>query len=886
MKLSSLHEKRPNAYLSLSFFLPAFLMMIVFATWGCLPFLNGSVLVLDLNAQYVYYFEAFRDWIYGEGSLVYSFSRSMGGEFTGMFAYYLASPLSYIVALFPKSMITEAIYSILVIKCGLSGLFAGIYLNARFRKKTGCTAVLMFSVFYALSGFVMTLQSNTMWFDAYALLPLILLGLERLIDKEGYKLYLFTFLIAVFANYYIGYMLCILVLLYSVYYWFARERKLSALPFAALRVVACSGIALLCASALLFPAYYSLTFGKTEFTEAIYTFTSQYDLLDVFAKFFFGAYDTLRPEGLPASYIGMLTILLIPFYFACRRIPLRQRIGHGVLLFAFLSFFSIQMLDLVWHGFKEPIWMNCRYAFMLSFLLIVMACEVYAHIGRARALYLPTVAILYGIVLFFAAYFKHFWRYSWITLVFSPFFLGIYCFLLLFSRKFKHKRRLFARLLLLTVTIETLLSGLYMSLCLDKDVVIVSRSSYTEVQEYWQDAVDSVKAKDNGFYRMEKTGGKKTNEPFSLGYYGLSGSTSTLNLDTLAFLNHLGILSRSHYSMYPAGSSAVADSILNVKYLLTQKGNQVSSLYTYVETVGEVDIYENPYVFGIGCTVSADIKDFHLTLPENAADKIEGAVYADYGSAFLKMNALVGAMRGEPTELFVKVNGRLKTSNLSRSGYVGGGNKYYAKPDETGTLTIPYIADGGELYFFAPSCYFKTVTLAHNGSSMGEYFTDKTSGTKLLGSPAGGTTGELVVTIGNEGGFFDKTEGYIYSLQTELFCDAFTELQEGSLHITEFSPTYMEGTVTAKDGKNTLMTTIAYDKGWQVTVDGEPVKTYEVVDALLAFDVPDGEHTVTLRYLPREYKIGRVTGAIGLVLLTATLAAEFVIRKYRKKEEE
>ena len=82
------------------------------------------------------------------------------------------------------------------------------------------------------------------------------------------------------------------------------------------------------------------------------------------------------------------------------------------------------------------------------------------------------------------------------------------------------------------------------------------------------------------------------------------------------------------------------------------------------------------------------------------------------------------------------------------------------------------------------------------------------------------------------------------------------------------------------------MTTIPYDKGWQVTVDGVPVEAYEVVDALLAFDVPDGEHTVTLRYAPREYKIGRVTGAIGLVLLAGTLAAEFVIRKYRKKEEE
>ena len=35
--------------------------------------------------------------------------------------------------------------------------------------------------------------------------------------------------------------------------------------------------------------------------------------------------------------------------------------------------FMITVVDLVWHGFQEPNWLNYRYSFMLSFLLIVMA---------------------------------------------------------------------------------------------------------------------------------------------------------------------------------------------------------------------------------------------------------------------------------------------------------------------------------------------------------------------------------------------------------------------------------------------------------------------------------------------------------------------------------
>ena len=77
-----------------AFLIPFGIMLGIYAALGTYPFGTSSVLVLDLNGQYVYFFEALRDIVWGEGSLFYSFSRAMGGEFLGMYAYYLASPLS------------------------------------------------------------------------------------------------------------------------------------------------------------------------------------------------------------------------------------------------------------------------------------------------------------------------------------------------------------------------------------------------------------------------------------------------------------------------------------------------------------------------------------------------------------------------------------------------------------------------------------------------------------------------------------------------------------------------------------------------------------------------------------------------------------------------
>ena len=101
-----------SSYLAYCFIIPVVLMLIVYLTMELYPIGNGTVLVLDLNGQYVYFFEALRGFIYGENNLLYSFSRALGGEFFGIYAYYLASPLSYLVALFPQNAIQEAILCI------------------------------------------------------------------------------------------------------------------------------------------------------------------------------------------------------------------------------------------------------------------------------------------------------------------------------------------------------------------------------------------------------------------------------------------------------------------------------------------------------------------------------------------------------------------------------------------------------------------------------------------------------------------------------------------------------------------------------------------------------------------------------------------------------
>ena len=100
IKLPELDEDkkfRDRKALYFSFLAPLAGMFFIYCFLGVYPAGNNSVLVLDLNAQYIYYFEQLRSILTEGKSIVYTFERAAGGEFMGMFAYYLSSPFSLLV---------------------------------------------------------------------------------------------------------------------------------------------------------------------------------------------------------------------------------------------------------------------------------------------------------------------------------------------------------------------------------------------------------------------------------------------------------------------------------------------------------------------------------------------------------------------------------------------------------------------------------------------------------------------------------------------------------------------------------------------------------------------------------------------------------------------
>ena len=134
------------------------------------------------------------------------------------------------------------------------------------------------------------------------------------------------------TNYYIGYMTGIFTFIYFVYYYLVNRAELIEkypLPEGNIfkKAVKAHGvttfgrfafgtlIALMIAAFILIAALYSLSFGKNNFQTTNWAFALRFDFIEIFNKMLVGSYDTVRPNGLPMIYSGVLAILGLPMFY-------------------------------------------------------------------------------------------------------------------------------------------------------------------------------------------------------------------------------------------------------------------------------------------------------------------------------------------------------------------------------------------------------------------------------------------------------------------------------------------------------------------------------------------------------------------------------------------
>ena len=902
--LASLQEKISSSrysYLFFCFAVPVVIMYLIYMAMEIHPFGDGTVLVLDLNGQYVYFFEALRNTVLSGGNLLYSFLRGLGGEFLGMYAYYLASPLSYIVLLFPMARIQEALLTIILLKVGLCGVTFGFYLHKNSKNHNQVISI-AFAVMYALCAYAVVYQSNMMWIDALIWLPLITYGIEQLIKNGRYKLFVISLSLGIMSNYYIGYMLCIFVALYYFYYCFAHSKeelnpkgvKLH-LARSFLRIALFSLIAVAISAFIIIAAYYSLTFGKTEFSNPNWTFKTKFNILDFLTKFLPGSYDTVRPQGLPFVYCGILPLMLVPVYFMTKKIASREKVVSLIFIAIFVLSFIVRPLDLIWHGFQAPNWLNYRYSFMLSFFLLVLAYKGFGNLRSVSEKFLLGISafiILFAAVcnkLEFDSYVENNSKLLeletvWLTILITVALLVTLC--LLIRQKSVRRREGIAGILAVIVCIEVFCSGLACVVQYDGDVAYSTYSKYNKFIGDLRPIVNKIDALDQGFYRAEKLTHRKYNDNMALGLRGLSGSTSTLNVETIIYLSRMGYASSSHHSQY-YGGNPVNDSLLGVKYIIDYKDSERTvNFYSPYTSEGLFTAYRNPYALPIAYGVDASVVDFN-------AEKYS----KNFERYFDRLNDTVSTMLGDnfDKDVFFPVEKSTIDKKVSSScTETANGSTFIYSPSVEGSdnsVSYSFIAPQSAEYYFYPPCKGSgEVNLYVNDNQIGKLLGSNTKYIASLGYFEEGEEVNVKLSLIENDVTLYSYYDYIWYLDQDNFHEAFSLLgKNAQFNVTEYTDNNLIGTVITTNGTETIQTTIPYDEGWSVYVDGKKVEIFKTFDALMAFNIEgEGEHSLEFKYEPSIYKVGAIISIIGIsvFIILCILDLIFYFTIIRKKHSD
>lgn len=855
-----------NRYVFLTTVLATACIAVIYVIFSVFPFGSITVMRMDLYHQYGPLFAELYDRIVEHKSLLYSWNTGGGSSFLGNYLNYLSSPLSFLIFLFDKEDISYAITFIVALKCILSATSFNYYLKKSFNKDNYFLSA--FGILYAFSAYFLAYYWNVMWLDAMIMLPLIALGIEKIFKTGDIKLYTVSLVILFFANYYMGYMCCIFAVLYFFVCFintYSNDGKLNenavyekkystkalmnnvfinrGVKFAFASIIA----ALICAITLV-PVFMILKNSSATSGTFPQTFKSYFDLLDLITSHFALLETTIRSSGdnvLPNIYTGILTFILLPLFLVNNKIKLKEKATYVVLIIFFVFCFNNNCAEYIWHAFHFPNDLPYRYSYMYSFIIAVMG---YKTILNFKGIKVKDIAYTGLAIISFVIICQKFLtnKMTNSTIYATIIFVALWCgFLFLLKNKNAQKKTV-SFVLVTFILCETIISSI-VGLPLNQD-----NKNYKENYKTYTDAINYIDNKDSGFYRTELCYLNTRMDPAYYGYNGISVFSSMAYESYSQLQSSLGMQSNKVNSYTYNTQTPVYNMMFNIKYLIQTDVSLApsSNLYKKIYTTSDKksNVYESKYNLPIAYCVNSKIDDW--VTDEGNPFEIQG----DFVKLATGYSNLFKPVKYNSTD-FDAVSGDDVTEN---------GTYWLEKSDSssnygTETVSLSPTVDGN-LYLYVKSSDLKTITV--NSEKVSD-ITQSMEDAYILDLGYHNKGDEVLVSLDaskmeSESTSFDF---YCYTADDTVVKNMYNSLAGNSLNVESYSDTTIKGTVKAKENCY-LYSSIPYDDGWSVYVDGKKAETFEIGGTLLAIELTPGQHKIEYKYFPVGFLYGIIISAV------------------------
>ncbi|MEY8336563.1 YfhO family protein [Lachnospiraceae bacterium 62-35] len=862
---------------------------------GFYPFGKNTVLQVDLFHQYAPFQAELRSRLLNGQSLIYSWEGGLGKAFFSQIAYYTASPFSFLAMLVPEERIADFMLFLIGFKMSLAAAFFTYYLESHLEKES--REAILWGILYAYSGFMTAYYWNVMWLDDLALFPLITAGIDRLIRKGDGRLYLISLGLGIISNFYIAFLVCIGSLLYFAiqtaesFQWSDRKQWLkTGLHYGLLSILA-GGLG----GFLLIPAAISLS--QTAASSADFSgFEIYQNFWQIGESHLLGAVPQVlvTNDKPPNIGCGLLALILASCFFLDSRVSKRRRIVYGSALFLLLACCVFRPLDFMIHGLHFPANIPHRFMFIYVFLVLTLGYDMWSRREELTEKMIFGAALFWGGILMVSEYLivpanRDLIRlYSEKEVLCNLFLLAGYGSLLLFfcqnkrpkgswhGKEHLHSRQRAFFLLLCLVTGECFYSGY------NGFIRKTAYESYGKNMAAASEVREFLDEREKGdFYRMEFRRFQTINDSALFHYHGLSQFSSMAPGGISRLMERLGFSGGSNSYRY-YDPTPLLDGIFNIRYVVEKtddgNGGMKNPYYQYVDSRKNLEIYENPRALGMGFVVSPRLEGWQT---ENSCP-------------FTVQNEFARLAAELDQDLFTLIPlEEIKAEHMEITDSDSGSYFEYKVDDPYSLENIPKlyaeisVREDGHYFLWVQAGQAKRLLYEWEGQRQDRELSVGKSLFDMRHIPREKKV-KITIPMNNrsehEVKFPETGEARIYVARynDEAYEALYQALSREPWQIKAWGDTFMEGEVEA-DAGGLLWTSIPYERGWQVFVNGERVSPIPLGrDGVVGVSLKPGRSSVRL-----EYRLPGIGLGIGISLLSLAaclgLAARQSLSKRKRK---
>ena len=851
-KITGFQNKYSNLLLYGTTFCSVFLLLwLFFYLNSYAPFGENSMAWSDADIQYLDFFAYFKDVLTGRNDIGYTFSKELGGTNIGTYSYYLASPFNLLVIFFPKTEL-HAFFDLLVsFKLSTAAVTCAFFFRHRFSERLQAKYIILLSVAYAFMQYNITQCSNIMWLDGVYMLPLILLGVYKLIAQNHLYFLSISVGLAIVFNWYSAGVDCLFAIIWFFFEMFFEndnmeyvERKIRTY-FGKVICFGCAMIMGIVLSAVLFfPTIFAMK-GSGEGTFDWDLIQNEFigDPMSVIQNYALGATSS---QGSAALFCGSFAVIGCVGFFFCKKIGIIRKLVAGIMLCVSVMCLYWKPLAVTFSLFKQVDSYWYRYSYVTIFLILFLAACFFgkSENEEVETPYLSLkCSIIFIVLLLILNYANPVWNTKYVYATAA--FLLITGILLEWPSLMKTKATRAGGILLAGVVVIELFMNLHL---LAEYYRVSNVETFREYTAQAVEQTEKIQQYDSGKYRISQTTTRNVGENGVTAYYNgamaynyksITEYTSAPDGRQMDFLTRLGYRCEGINMQIVNTSVLGADSLLGVKYILSPYA--INGLKP-IEELGNYNgktVYENPYSLPMAFVY----------------DSTEAGTKTEYKNPFEYHNELFSELTGEQVELYQKLD--------------------FKRNESSNTITYVVEVPDGNYALYGNLPWNSTMSASVDIDGEKEFAYASWLSPSVFYVPSDHLDKQVTVTL--TAATMDLSDEQFYALNLDELKRVTQMISQGEVENLQMENGYVSCAVEAEKDER-LFLSVPYHSGWTIFLNGEEIEPELFGDCLISIPLTDGTNQVEMIYHVPMLKTGAIVSFAGIFILGFSAV-------YRKKSE-